>query len=96
MHDHAVPPQHELKFHLVKILRSLNFVAPYNALQCQFRQHLWVLTGAQDKDANIRTKAVGIVGSAVADTKLRSQHSHAELLVLLTHRYHLILLAYCH
>ena len=55
---------------------------------------LAVLTGAQDKDANIRVKAVGIMCSAAADTRLRSQHSHAELLVLLTHRYHLILLAY--
>lgn len=52
-----------------------------------------VLTGAQDKDANIRVKAVGIMGSAAADTRLRSQHSHAELLVLLTHR--LVLLASC-
>ncbi len=53
-----------------------------------------VLTGAQDKDANIRVKAVGIVGSAAADTSLHCQHSHAELLVLLTHRYQLILLSY--
>jgi hypothetical protein len=50
-----------------------------------------VLTGAQDKDANMRVKAVGIVGSAAADIRLRSQHSHAELVVLLTHR--LVLLA---
>lgn len=49
------------------------------------------LTGAQDKDANIRVKAIGIAGSTAADTRLRSQHSHAELVVLLTHR--LILLA---
>ncbi|DBA94183.1 TPA: hypothetical protein ACH3X1_001814 [Trebouxia sp. C0004] len=45
-----------------------------------------VLTGAQDKDANIRVKAVGIMGSTAADTRLRSHHSHAELVVLLTHR----------
>ncbi len=53
-----------------------------------------VLTGAQDRDANIRVKAVGIVGGAAADISLHCQHSHAELLVLLTHRYQLILLAY--
>ncbi len=45
-----------------------------------------VLTGAQDKDANTRVKAVGIVGSAAANTSLGSQHSHAELLMLLTQR----------
>ncbi|KAL0027210.1 hypothetical protein WJX77_003862 [Trebouxia sp. C0004] len=39
-----------------------------------------------DKDANIRVKAVGIMGSTAADTRLRSHHSHAELVVLLTHR----------
>ena len=50
------------------------------------------LTGAQDKDANIRLKAVGIMGIAAADTSLRCQHSHAELLMLLTDR--LVLLAY--
>ncbi|KAL0030024.1 hypothetical protein WJX79_001712 [Trebouxia sp. C0005] len=47
---------------------------------------LLLKAGAQDKDANIRVKAIGIAGSTAADTRLRSQHSHAELVVLLTHR----------
>ncbi|KAA6412940.1 MAG: hypothetical protein FRX49_13761, partial [Trebouxia sp. A1-2] len=40
---------------------------------------LLLKAGAQDKDANIRVKAIGIAGSTAADTRLRSQHSHAEL-----------------
>lgn len=40
----------------------------------------------QDKDANVRAKAVATMGSAAAETALCSQDSHAELLLLLTHR----------
>ena len=45
-----------------------------------------VLAGMQDKDANVRAKAVATMGSAAAETALCSQDSHAELLVLLTYR----------
>lgn len=46
----------------------------------------FVLIGMQDKDANVRVKAVATTGSAAAGTSLCSQDNHAELLVLLTHR----------
>ena len=46
---------------------------------------LW-LAGAQDKDAHMRAKAVGIVGAYAADLPMCSMQQHAELLQLLAQR----------
>ena len=47
---------------------------------------LMYVTGAQDRDANVRTKAVAIVGAAAANAEANSEQSHVQLMLALLPR----------
>lgn len=83
-HDMSSNPNHSQNHAFLDSRHALQ--CPCNVSSGSIFHSVAVLTGAQDKDANTRVKAVGIVGSAAANTSLGSQHSHAELLMLLTQR----------
>lgn len=43
-------------------------------------------TGSQDKDATVRAKAVGVIGSVMAEAGFPSEAGQQELTLMLTHR----------
>ena len=45
-----------------------------------------VPSGSQDKDATVRAKAVGVIGSVLAEAGLRSEADQQKLTYMLTNR----------